>query len=203
MAARTRKRLSVQLWTTTSLVPLPGLNSSRSPTPSSSSPRRSERCTRSAVGASVAHGTPLEKTVGVIVGVGAGIGVSVTTGSAGGTGVGVSVTAGSAAGGAVGVSVAAAGSAGGTGVGVSVITAGSAGGAGVGVSVGLGTVWALPLVVAPITLRPTISAAQAALRLQRTAIINHRADASRVPRADAEQGMPSPALLLHPFQRHE
>src|SRR5438105_6358143 len=133
IAARRRKRLSVQLWTTTSLVPLPVLNSSRSPTPSSSWPRRSERCTRSAVGASVAHGTPLEKTVGVTVGVGAGIGVSVTTGSAGGTGVGVSVTPGFAAGAAVGVSV---------------VTAGAAGGTGVGVSVGLGTVWALPLVVA-------------------------------------------------------
>jgi hypothetical protein len=55
-------------------------------------------------------------------------------------------------------------------------------------------------VAAPITLRPTISAAQAALRLQRAAIINHRADASRVPGADAQQGMSLPACVLHPVQ---
>src|SRR5205085_1690029 len=92
------------------------------------------------------------------------------------------------------------GSAGGAGVGVSVVTAGAPAGTGVGVSVGLGTVWALPLVAAPITLRPTISAAQAALRLQRAAIINHRADASRVPGADAQPGMSLPACVLHPVQ---
>src|SRR5207302_7287269 len=110
-------------------------------------------------------------------------------------------TGGFAAGAAVGVSVVTAGTAGGTGVGVSVVTAGAPAGTGVGVSVGLGTVWALPLVVAPITLRPTMNAAQAALRLQRVAIINPRADASRVPRADGHSGMSSPARVLHSVQR--
>src|SRR5919202_3864693 len=152
IAARTRRRSSVQLCRMTSLRPLPVLNSSSSK-PSSSSPWRSERRTRSADGSSVAHGTPLEKTVGVADGDGAGVGVSAMTPLAG-AGVGVSVMTPLA----------------GAGVGVSVIATAPPG-TGVGVSVVDGAVWALPLLVETIRLRPTSNAAQAAIRFQRLAVI--------------------------------
>jgi hypothetical protein len=109
----------------------------------------------------VAHGTPLEKTVGVTDGDGAGAGVSVTAGA----GVGVSVLTALAG---AGVSVMA--GLAGTGVGVSV-TAAAPAGTGVDVSAGDGAVWALPLLVDTIRLSPTSNAAQGAIRFQPLPVI--------------------------------